>query len=128
MTEDEEFSLLEHRIKRLEQMRGKLQTMPNEAAKETNMYPPLNDVNNAANDRQEGGDHYARQKVQPWEAMEAWMTPDQFQGFLLGSAIAYLARFNTEGVEGKGGVLDIKKARHYCEKLISVIEKKDGTA
>jgi hypothetical protein len=52
--------------------------------------------------------------------MEAWMTPEQFNGFLLGSSIAYLARFNTEGVEGKGGMLDVRKANHCLEKLIEV--------
>lgn len=69
---------------------------------------------------QVGGDHYAKQAVQPWDAMEAWMTQEQFVGFLLGSAIAYLGRFNADGV-GKGGVVDIQKARHYCDKLIEVL-------
>lgn len=67
---------------------------------------------------QVGGTHYVNKVVQPWDAMQAWMTPEQFAGFLLGSAIAYLGRFNTEGVEGKGGITDIRKARHYLDKLI----------
>lgn len=71
---------------------------------------------------QVGGTHYKSLKVEPWAAMEAWMTPEQFQGFLLGSAIAYLARFNTEGVPGKGGLQDVKKAAHYCHKLAEVME------
>jgi hypothetical protein len=72
-----------------------------------------------------GGDHYASKSVQPWEAMESWMSPEQFEGFLLGSAIAYLARFNESAV-GKGGITDIKKAKHYCEKLIEVLNEKDS--
>ena len=75
------------------------------------------------NSHQIGGDHYASKAVQPWEALEAWMSPEQFQGFLLGSAIAYLARFNESAV-GKGGITDIKKAKHYCEKLIEVLDEK----
>lgn len=67
-----------------------------------------------------GGDHYLK-KVQPWDAMAAWMSPEQFQGFLLGSAIAYLGRFNTTA-PGKGGITDVRKARHYCDKLIEVCE------
>jgi hypothetical protein len=55
--------------------------------------------------------------------MEAWMTPAQFRGFLLGSAIAYLARVNTKGVDGKGGVQDIKKARHYLDKIIELSDE-----
>lgn len=77
----------------------------------------------SANEEQVGGDHYKQMKVQPWDAMEAWLSPNQFRGFLLGSAIAYLARVNTKGVEGKGGVQDIKKAKHYLEKIIELEEK-----
>ena len=76
------------------------------------------------NETQVGGDHYKAMKVQPWDAMEAWMTPAQFRGFLLGSAIAYLARVNTKNVEGKGGMQDIKKARHYLDKIIEIEESK----
>ena len=72
-----------------------------------------------ANDIQVGGDHYKRMKVQPWEAMEAWMTHEQFEGYLLGTAMAYLARVNSEGV-GKGGMQDIGKAIHVLQKLQEV--------
>ena len=76
--------------------------------------------------RQVGGDHYKRMKVQPWAALDDWLTSDQKVGYYLGSAVAYLARFNSEGV-GKGGVQDVKKAKHYLEKLIDTLnkEKKD---
>lgn len=67
----------------------------------------------AAEDTQIGGNHYASKKVQPWHAMEAWMTRDQFAGFLRGNAIKYLAR-----CDDKGGLEDLKKARHYLDKLI----------
>ena len=77
----------------------------------------------SANDVQKGGTHYKDMKIQPWDAMEAWLTPAQFRGFLLGSALAYLARVNTKGVEGKGGIQDIKKARHYLDKIIELEEK-----
>lgn len=78
-----------------------------------------------ADDIQVGGDHYKNMGVEPWQAMSAWMTHEQFVGFLLGSAIAYLARVNTQGVEGKGGVQDIKKAQHYLAKLVEIYEEKD---
>ena len=76
-------------------------------------------------DYQVGGKHYASKAIQPWDAMEAWMTKEQFEGFLLGSAIAYLARFN-ESAQGKGGVIDIEKAKHYCEKLIETLHEKNA--
>ena len=77
-----------------------------------------------ANATQIGGNHYASKAVQPWDAMQAWLSREAFEGFLLGSAVAYLARVNTEGVNGKGGLLDVQKARHCCDKLIEVLEQK----
>jgi hypothetical protein len=65
--------------------------------------------------QQVGGSHYKDMRVQPWEAMQAWMTPEQFAGFLRGNAIKYLARCDV-----KGGLQDIKKSQHYIAKLIEV--------
>lgn len=69
----------------------------------------------SANDYQVGGDHYASKSVQPWEAMEAWMTKEAFSGFLCGNCIKYIARYND-----KGGVEDLEKAQHYLAKLMEV--------
>lgn len=68
-----------------------------------------------ASSTQVGGSHYVDKAVQPWDAMQAWMTPEQFKGFLRGNAIKYLAR-----CDDKGGVQDLEKARHYLDKLIEV--------
>jgi hypothetical protein len=75
---------------------------------------------NNANAQQYGGDHYVNMGVQPWKAMEAWMTPEAFAGFLRGNAIKYLAR-----ADKKGGVEDLKKARHYLDKLLEVLGGKE---
>lgn len=77
----------------------------------------------SANDIQVGGDHYKNLGVEPWQAMQAWMTQDQFIGFLLCSAIAYIARYNTPATPGKGGMQDIKKAQHYLTKAVEVLER-----
>ena len=69
---------------------------------------------------QVGGDHYQK-KVQPWDAMAAWMTPVAFCGYLAGNVIKYIARY-----QDKNGVEDLKKARHYLEKLIEVEESHAG--
>jgi len=69
----------------------------------------------SANQQQVGGSHYKSMPIQPWEAMQAWMTLDEFKGFLKGNAIKYLARCNA-----KGGLEDVKKAHHYTAKLIEV--------
>lgn len=66
-------------------------------------------------DTQVGGNHYCSKSIQPWDAMEVWMTPEQFRGFLRGNAIKYLAR-----CDDKGGMEDIRKADHYLDKLLEV--------
>jgi hypothetical protein len=69
----------------------------------------------SANDMQVGGEHYQSKTIQPWDAMESWMTKEQFKGFLWGNVIKYIARW-----QDKGGVEDLRKARHYMDKLIEV--------
>ena len=76
---------------------------------------------NKADDLQVGGDHYKNMGIQPWKAMESWMTPEEFRGFLKGNSIKYLARCNS-----KGGVEDVKKARHYIDKLVEVMNDYDN--
>jgi hypothetical protein len=62
-----------------------------------------------------GGTHYTTKEIQPWDAMQAWMSSEAFSGFLQGNAIKYLARW-----KDKGGIEDLRKARHYLDKLIEV--------
>ena len=67
----------------------------------------------SALDTQEGGDHYKKLgEYQPWEVLKRWLTPEEFRGYMKGSAIAYLAR-----EQGKGGMLDIRKAAHTLQAL-----------
>ena len=63
----------------------------------------------SANDRQVGGDHYQK-PIQPWDYIVSIGA-----GFLDGNAIKYLSRWRA-----KGGVEDLKKARHYIDKVIEV--------
>lgn len=67
------------------------------------------------NDTQVGGDHYVKKSIQPWAAMESWMSREAFSGYLQGNAIKYLCRHRE-----KGGVADLEKAKHYIEKLIEI--------
>jgi hypothetical protein len=75
----------------------------------------------SANEIQVGGDHYTSKKIQPWEAMESWMSPEQFEGFLRGNVLKYIARY-----KDKDGLKDVHKARHYLEKLIECLESRSG--
>jgi hypothetical protein len=62
---------------------------------------------------QVGGEHYTNKEIQPWDAMESWMPESEFNGFLWGNAIKYLARWPE-----KGGRNDLLKCRHYIDKLL----------
>lgn len=68
-----------------------------------------------ANSRQVGGDHYQKD-VQPWDAMAAWMTQEQFAGYLRGNVIKYICRYKDKGTP----MQDLLKAMHYLEKLIEI--------
>lgn len=66
-------------------------------------------------DKQVGGSHYKDMAVQPWQAMEAWLTPEEYRGYHKGVAIGYLAR-----EQQKGGIEDIKKAIHHLQRLVEM--------
>lgn len=72
----------------------------------------------SANKIQVGGTHYKDRTIQPWEAMESWLSHEEFIGYLRGNVVKYLARCNE-----KGGVDDLKKAQHYLGKLIELLTK-----
>ena len=62
------------------------------------------------NDRQVGGDHYTTLKPQPWDVINAWHL-----GFFEGNVVRYVARWRV-----KGNIEDLRKARHYLDKLIEL--------
>ena len=59
--------------------------------------------------------HYAAGGIEPIEYMKYKMTPEQFEGFLLGNIIKYTSRY-----QHKNGLEDLKKARWYLDKLIEL--------
>jgi hypothetical protein len=67
-----------------------------------------------ANALQVGGEHYKSKDIQPWDAIHAWGL-----GFFSGNVVKYVARHRE-----KNGVEDLKKARHYLDKLIEIMEAK----
>jgi len=69
----------------------------------------------SALDNQVGGAHYKDMPVQPWQAMEAWLTPEEYRGHHKGTAIGYIARERS-----KGGMQDIEKAVHHLQRLIEM--------
>ena len=61
-----------------------------------------------------GGDHYKTMAVEPWCAMKAWLTKEEYIGFLRGNIIKYHARANS-GKEDKE--IQLLKAGHYQRQL-----------
>jgi len=77
-----------------------------------------------ASSQQIGNTHYITKTIQPWTAMESWMTSEEFEGFLRGNVIKYIARY-----KDKDGIKDVLKARHYLDKLLECLDtrKQDAT-
>jgi hypothetical protein len=68
-----------------------------------------------ANDVQVAGTHYKSKSIQPWDYIVA-----NNLGYLEGNIVKYVSRWRD-----KGGLDDLRKARHYLDKLIEV---QDGQA
>lgn len=64
-----------------------------------------------------GPKHYTAGGVQPWDAMQEWMSPEEFKGYLRGNVIKYLARCRAKHPDP---IYDLRKARHYLDKLIEL--------
>lgn len=61
-----------------------------------------------ARDSQVGGNHYAKHLIQPWDVIEQYGL-----NYWAGNVLKYVLRYTD-----KNGVEDLKKARHYLDKLI----------
>lgn len=66
-------------------------------------------------EKQVGGDHYKRLKIQPWEIVDACGLD-----FYLGNVIKYVLRDKGNRIE------DLKKAIHYLEHKIELLEERMG--
>ena len=75
---------------------------------------PIGEIGKAL-DRQEGGSHYKDKPIQPVEYCMA-----NGIGFMEGSVIKYCTRW-----KDKGGVQDLKKARHFLDVLIEYEEGRE---
>jgi hypothetical protein len=64
----------------------------------------------SANDHQVAGDHYKSKSIQPWDYIAS-----NALGYFEGNIVKYVSRWR-----GKGGIDDLRKARHYLDKLIEL--------
>lgn len=65
-----------------------------------------------ANAIQHGGDHYKSKAIQPWDYIAS-----NNLGYFEGNIVKYVSRWKE-----KNGVEDLKKARHYLDKLIELTD------
>ena len=65
-----------------------------------------------ANQTQVGGTHYKSNAIQPWDYIAA-----NELGYFEGNIVKYVSRW-----KDKGGLDDLRKARHYLDKLIELRE------
>jgi hypothetical protein len=61
---------------------------------------------------QVGGNHYTKHKIQPWDIIEEYDLD-----FWLGNVTKYILREKCDQLQ------DLKKARHYLDKKISLLEQ-----
>lgn len=64
----------------------------------------------SANEYMVGGSHYKKLSYETWDVINDWGL-----GYFDGNAVKYLSRWRN-----KGGVDDLRKAKHYIEKLIEL--------
>jgi len=64
--------------------------------------------------------HYCQGGIECIKAIEASMTPEEFQGYCKGNVMKYIWRFRE-----KNGLEDLKKARVYLGWMIESKEKQE---
>lgn len=74
-----------------------------------------------ADDNQQGGTHYADRNLTPWQIIDADFNLEQRRGFYWGNILKYVLRYHD-----KDGIKDLKKARHYIDKLIELEEANES--
>ena len=81
---------------------------------EVKFEPTNQPAQDGANSRQVGGSHYKQFTYETWDVILDWGL-----GYLDGNAVKYLSRWRH-----KNGIEDLKKARHYIDKLIETEQER----
>ena len=74
-----------------------------------------------ANDKQVAGTHYKDMGVQVWDVIDSWPL-EQRIGYYRGNALKYTMRLGNKDEASQ----EAKKAIHYLEKLVEILEDKNG--
>lgn len=72
-----------------------------------------------ANQTQVGGVHYKQFDYETWDVIVDWDL-----GYLDGNVVKYLSRWRHKHEDPEKQIEDLKKARHYLDKLIEIEEQR----
>lgn len=64
---------------------------------------------------------YDRGGFEGMDVLQAYLTQEQFEGFLRGNALKYLMRYDF-----KGGLADLGKALDYTGRLCKFVQERNG--
>lgn len=64
-------------------------------------------------------DHYTAGGIETIDYINAKLTPDQFEGYMIGNVLKYCSRY-----QNKNGIEDLKKAEWYLRRLIEEYDRK----
>jgi hypothetical protein len=135
MTEDDEFELLEQRLKRQKEEGMYRPLDANQPITLADVYSEMTEskiesrlwdehqvkVANArlkANEKQVGGMHYKAMGVEPWDVVDTWPL-EQRIGYYRGNALKYIMRMGSKDQSNQ----EIEKGLHYLEKLVEVLKE-----
>jgi hypothetical protein len=63
-------------------------------------------------------EHYTAGGIETWDYMESKMTPEMYEGYLIGNVIKYVSRYHR-----KNGLEDLEKAHTYLTKAIEMYSR-----
>jgi hypothetical protein len=126
MTEDDEFNLLESKLRK--QKESKMNN-PANLAEAYNLQAHKEAIEERrgsiehevkmANAKQVGGDHYKKMGIQTWDVVDTWPL-EQRIGYYRGNALKYVMRIGAKDEE----IQEAGKAVHYLEKLLEVLKER----
>jgi hypothetical protein len=131
MTEDDEFQLLEQRLKRQKEKGMYRPLEANQPITLADVYRHDSDIDQRlwaehvakvdkarANAKQVGGMHYKAMGVEPWDVIDTWPL-EQRIGFYRGNALKYIMRLGSKDQSDQ----EASKGLHYLEKLVEVLKE-----
>ncbi len=124
MTEDDEFEILEMRLRKqkgmkMDSLNSIAEAYSLQAHKEAieERRGSIEHEVKTANAKQVAGEHYMKMDIEPWNVIDTWPI-EQRIGFYRGNALKYIMRMGSKDEQ----LQEIQKAGHYIEKLIEVLD------